>query len=254
MLRYAISIRRASAAAWACAAMGAFAATAGAQSADEILARADENASFKSIRYEGRMEISIGGEVRVKSMVAVAEGSAKALVEFTNPEDRGTRFLKLDKDLWMYFPKEQDTVKISGHLLKEGMMGSDVSYEDALESADYRERYTASLKGREEVDGRPCFVVELSAKSPKAPYERRVMWIDAERYVSLKEEMYAKSGRLLKVSRTLETVKLGGRWFASKVEMESKLRRDTKTLFAMGKVELDPKLDPRQFTMAALTK
>ena len=59
-------------------------------------------------------------------------------MEFTNPEDRGTRYLKRDKNLWIYFPKEQDTVKISGHLLKEGMMGSDVSYEDALESSDYQ--------------------------------------------------------------------------------------------------------------------
>ncbi len=234
-------------------AFGALAALAG-QTAEEVLARLDANSSFRSIRYAGRMEITIGGETRVKSMEAVAMGSDKALIEFTNPEDRGIRYLKLGKDLWMYFPKEADTVKISGHLLKEGMMGSDVSYEDALESSDFRTRYAASIKGREVVDGRQAIVLELAAKAPTAPYDRILLWVDAERWVALKEEMFAKSGRLLKVSRTVEARKVGERWFAASVVMESKLRKDTRTAFVLERLELDVALDARQFSMAALTR
>ena len=225
-----------------------------AQSVDEILAKLDANMSFGNMRYSGKMEITIGGETRYKTMDAVAKGSEKAFAEFTNPEDRGTRYLKLDKDLWIYFPKEQGTVKISGHLLKEGMMGSDVSYEDALESRDFKVKYGATLKGRETVGDRDCFVVQLDAKLPTAAYDRRVMWVDAERYVVLKEEMYAKSGKLLKTSSTLEVVRIGERWYPSRTEYVSKLRNNTKTLLAMSKIEIDVALDERQFTMAALTK
>jgi outer membrane lipoprotein-sorting protein len=125
---------------------GLAASAAPAQSVDDILSMVDANVSYTSIRYSGRMEITIAGESRYKTMDAVAQGSSKAFVEFTNPEDRGVRYLKRDKNLWIYFPSEQDTVKISGHLLKEGMMGSDVSYEDALESSDYRVKYSAALK------------------------------------------------------------------------------------------------------------
>jgi outer membrane lipoprotein-sorting protein len=236
------------------ASLAAFAQAAQPPSADEVLARLDYNSSFKSIRYSGRMEITIGGETRVKVMTAIALGSDKALIEFTNPEDRGIRYLKLAKDLWMYFPKEADTVKISGHLLKEGMMGSDVSYEDALESRDFRTRYAASVKGDDRVDGRAAWILELTAKVPTAPYDRILMWVDAERFVTLKQEMYAKSGKMLKVSRTLEAKKVGSRWFATSVEMESKLRKNTKTAFVLDKLELDVPLDERQFSMAALTK
>jgi outer membrane lipoprotein-sorting protein len=225
-----------------------------AQSVDEILAKVDANMSFGNMRYSGKMEITIGGETRYKTMNAVAKGSDKAFAEFTNPEDRGTRYLKLDKDLWIYFPKEQDTVKISGHLLKEGMMGSDVSYEDALESRDFKVKYSATLKGREAVDGRDCFVVQLDAKVPTAAYDRRVMWVDSERYVVLKEEMYAKSGKLLKTSATLEVERVGDRWYPSRTEYVSKLRNNTKTLFEMSKIEIDVALDEKQFTMTALTK
>jgi outer membrane lipoprotein-sorting protein len=233
---------------------GLAASAAPAQSADDILSRVDANVSYTSIRYSGRMEITIAGESRYKTMDAVAQGSSKAFVEFTNPEDRGVRYLKRDKNLWIYFPSEQDTVKISGHLLKEGMMGSDVSYEDALESSDYRVKYSAALNQEDTVGDRRCFVVELSAKVDTAAYDRRVLWIDAERYVSLKQEMYAKSGKLLKVSTTLKVERIGDRWFPSSVEFVSKLRNNTKTVFTMSKVALDVPVDDRQFSMAALTK
>ncbi len=223
-------------------------------SADEILAKVDANMSFGNMRYSGRLEITIGGETRYKTMDAVAMGSEKAFAEFTNPEDRGTRYLKLAKDLWIYFPKEQDTVKISGHLLKEGMMGSDVSYEDALESRDFKIKYGASLKGKESLDGRDCYIIQLDAKVPTAAYDRRVMWVDAERFVVLKEEMYAKSGRLLKTSAALEVQRVGDRWYPSRTEYVSKLRNNTKTLFAMSRIEMDTSIDERQFTMSALTK
>jgi outer membrane lipoprotein-sorting protein len=237
----------------ALAAQAAQAASAAAE-AEALLAKVDSNQSFKSISYSGRMEITIGGETRYKTMRSVAVGADKAFTEFTNPEDRGTRYLKLGKELWIYFPKEQGTVPISGHLLKEGMMGSDVSYEDALESQDYKAKYSAALKGREAAEGRDCYLIELAAKVKTAAYERRLLWIDAERFVTMKEEMYARSGKLLKVSRTLETVKVGSRWFPSKTEVSSKLRSGTKTVFAMADLELDAAVDPKRFTMAALTK
>lgn len=224
-----------------------------AQTVEEILSRLDANMSYGSIRFSARMEITVGRETRSKTMDVVGKGSQKAFAEFTNPEDEGTRYLKLDKKLWIYFPEEQDTVKISGHLLKEGVMGSDISYEDALESSDFLARYSAALRGQETVDGRRAFVVELSARVPAAAYERRLLWIDTERFVILKEEMYAKSGKLLKTGTTTEVSRVGERWFPTRREYVSKLRGNTRTVFAMSEIELDFKLDDRQFSMSSLT-
>jgi outer membrane lipoprotein-sorting protein len=100
---------------------------------EEILARMDLNKAFTTISYTAKMQIAQGSVVRMKTMKAKATSDGKAIVEFTNPEDKGIKYLKIDKNLWIYYPEEDDTVPISGHLLKEGMMGSDVSYEDALE-------------------------------------------------------------------------------------------------------------------------
>jgi len=200
------------------------------------------------------MEIRIGKELRIKTMRVRAIGADKALVEFTNPEDSGTRMLKLAKDLWMYFPKEQDTVRISGHLLKEGMMGSDVSYEDALESDELSSTYSATVSGEAESGGRRAFVVELKALTPKAKFDRRVMLVDAERFVVLSEEMYARSGRLLKTMTALKVESIGGRWYPTVVVLEDKLRKDSSTTMSLDSLRLDIALDPGLFTRAALER
>lgn len=238
-------------------ALGGAAAAAGfgqAPSGAEILARADGNKVFGTVAYTGTMEIDLGRRVLVKEMRSVAEGSAKAFVEFVNPEDAGVRYLKIDKDLWMYFPAEQETVKISGHLLKEGMMGSDVSYEDALESGSLADKYDISVAGTEAVDGRDCWVLDLKAKAKTAPYDRQKLWIDAERYVTLKGEMYAKSGKLVKESRALEVARFGTRWFAVKLRMEDKLKKGGGTVFAMKDLKFDAALPADQFSLRRLAR
>ena len=237
------------------AAMGSWAqAPSAAPAAAELLAKIDGNQAFKSIEYVARMEIRVGKQLRVKAMRAWALGADMAFIEFTNPEDAGTRMLKLAKELWMYFPKEQDTVRISGHLLKEGMMGSDLSYEDALESDELSSMYSALVTGEAVVDGKRAFLLELKAKAPTAKYDRRVLTVDAERSVVLSEEMYARSGRLLKTMTARKVERIGNRWYATVVVMEDKLRKDSSTTVIMESLKLDQALDPGLFTRAALER
>ena len=80
------------------------------------------------------------------------------------------------------------------------------------------------------------------------------MWVDIETFVALKEEMYAKSGRLLKVGNVLETREIGGRNIPVKVEMVNKLRKNSKTVFEMKDVVFDKQMDEEKFTMRYLRR
>jgi outer membrane lipoprotein-sorting protein len=221
-------------------------------SGDQILKRMDANTSYQTIEYDGTLAIYSGDTVRTKEMKATAMGTSKALAEFTNPEDKGTKFLKIDKNLWIYFPSEQDTVKISGHMLKEGMMGSDVSYQDALESDDLFKKYAVTVSGEDTVDGRPCYVLTLGATVKDVQYETRKMWVDEERFVALKQEMYAKSGKLLKVSRVLEVQKIGDRFFPVKEEISDQLKQGSRTQFILADVRLDLPVSESLFSLRNL--
>lgn len=226
----------------------------GEEAAVAILRKVDANQSYSSIQYEGKMEIISGSKSKTKTMLAWSVGSEKAFIEFTNPEDRGVRMLKLGKNLWMYFPKEKDTVKISGALLRQGLMGSDFSYEDAMESDDLLESYAASIVAEETIEGHKSYVLELVARSRDPSYAKRKLWVDADRYIVLKSELFAKSGLLLKVSRTLEVKKLGDRYFPSMVELLDALKKNSRTVMTMTSLVLDAKVDDSRFSLQALTR
>jgi outer membrane lipoprotein-sorting protein len=225
-------------------------------SGEEILRKVDANIKYDTIIYTGKMEIYVNATAapRVKIMKTQGMGTQKAFVEFLNPEDKNTRYLKIDKKMWIYDGEEENVFLISGHMLKQGMMGSDVSYEDALESDALYAKYAIEITGTENVDGRTCTVITLTAKVKEVSYEKRKMWIDTERFIALKEEKYAKSGKLLKESRVLEVRKIGERYFPVKSEVADKLRNGSKTVFSMMEVQLNVPVSEKLFTMQNLQK
>ncbi len=223
--------------------------------AEEIVARMDANAYMASAHLVAKLVIQAGSREITKQMEGWVVGNQKAMVTFLNPGDRGTKYLKLGDELWMFFPDAEDLVKISGHMLKQGMMGSDFSYQDALESEKMGELYEFKLAGVETYDGARCYVLEATALPGKqVSYPKRKIWVDCEKFVARREELYAASGKLLKVSRVEEVKEKGGRTYAGRVVMEDKLKRGSSTTLIIEQVEFDVKIPDDVFSLRNLMR
>ncbi|MCR4403307.1 MAG: outer membrane lipoprotein-sorting protein [Firmicutes bacterium] len=228
---------------------------AGDLTAKEIVSRMDANAYMASAHLVAKLVIRAGNREITKEMEGWVVGNEKAAVTFLNPGDRGTKYLKLGDELWMFFPDAEDLVKISGHMLRQGMMGSDFSYQDALESEKMGELYDFKVAGVEDYGGARCYVLEATALPGKqVSYPRRKIWVDSEKFVAVKEELYAASGRLLKVSRVEELRQKGGRTYASRVVMEDKLKRGSSTTFIIEKIEFDVDIPDDVFSLRSLMR
>ncbi|HBK69168.1 MAG TPA: outer membrane lipoprotein-sorting protein [Firmicutes bacterium] len=224
----------------------------GALTAEEIIKRRDNNEYFDTAKVEAEMVIINRNRRIVKTMTSYAQGD-NGLVIFSNPRDRGTKFLKRGDDLWMFFPDAEDLVKISGHMLNQGIMGSDFSYQDVMESDKLTDLYDFERIGEEEIDGRACYVLEGTAVEGKeVSYYRRKSWIDKERFVGLKEELYTRSGRLLKVMTVTKVKEIEGRWYPLESVMEDKLRKNTRTEFIINSIEFNPQIPLGTFTLENL--
>lgn len=219
---------------------------------EEIIAKRDSNEYIKTAKVHSEMIITNGSRVMTKIMLSLVD-SNNVLVTFENPEDRGTKFLKRSDDLWMFFPDAEDLVKISGHMLKQGMMGSDFSYQDMMESDKLTDLYDFTLLDEEEYEGRACYVLEgIAVEGKEVSYYKRKSWVDKERFIGLKEELYAKSGRLLKESTVSEVKKIEGRWYPVKSVMVDKLKTNTKTDFSVIDIEFNVKIPDGTFTLENL--
>ena len=131
-------------------------------------------------------------------------------------------------------------------------MGSDLSYEDMMDDRKLTEVYSAILAGEEEVEGRKTQILDLTAKVTDAAYHRRKMWIDAERFVPLKEELFAKSGQLLKRTILSDFRLISGRWFPHIMIYKDMLKQGDGTEFKVTGIRFNQEIPEYIFTKAAL--
>jgi len=222
--------------------------------AAELLAQVDDNEVYSSITYDGEMVIEYQGKRFVKKFKAAGRGSSESYVEFTNPEDRGTKYLKREGRLYVYSPDAEEVMLISGHLLKESMMGSDMSYEDTIDNDKLSARYAPTIAGEEEAEGRKAYVLDLAAKKKTESYPRRKLWIDVENGDVLRYELYALSGAKLKEYRLIKAERIGDRRFPVEGEMRDMLRKGSRTGFRMTNVVLDTPIPDSTFSMRNLDR
>jgi outer membrane lipoprotein-sorting protein len=97
-------------------------------------------------------------------------------------------------------------------------------------------------------------VLELIAKDGvDVSYYHRKMWVDQEQFIQLKEEMYASSGKLLKVQTNEKVEQFGNRYYPTISVMEDKLRQNSNTRMIIDKVQFDVVIPPGLFTRQHLT-
>lgn len=223
--------------------------------ADEILRKVDANMNAKTRIVTSKMVIKGRRGSRTISSKSYSEGDTKAFTEYLSPErEKGTKMLKLDDMLWIYSPSSDRTIQLSGHMLRQSVMGSDMSYEEIMEDRKLTDIYAAKVMTEEVVDGRKSWVLELTAKVSDIAYTKRKAWIDQERYVPLKEELYAKSGKLLKKITYSNVEKVSGRWFPKKINYKDVLKVGDGTDFIMESIQLNPSIPDYIFSKASLKK
>jgi outer membrane lipoprotein-sorting protein len=222
-------------------------------SADKIIEQIDRNMASKNRILTATMIVHATRGERTMEMKVWSEGTKRSFTEYLSPaREKGTKMLKLADQLWMFSPSADRIIQISGHMLRQSVMGSDLSYEDMMDDRKLTDVYNAVVIGPDNLDGRPCWVLELRAKTEDIAYYMRKMWIDQERNIPLKEEWYAKAGKLLKQTTLSEVKKISGRWFPTKMIYKDMLKTGAGTEFIVDDIQFDTAIPESVFSKAAL--
>ena len=220
-----------------------------------ILERVDDNYTAENRRATSTMVIKGRRATRTLQAESWIQSVDKAFTEYLSPaREKGTKMLKIGDELWIYSPATDRIIKIAGHMLKRSVMGSDLSYEDYMEDPRLSNIYNAELSGDENINGRDCHILELSAKKEGIAYYRRKMWVDKERYLPLKEELFAKSGKLLKRFVINEVFKVGKRWYPKRMVFKDVLKKGDGTEFIIDAIEFDVEIPEYIFSKASLRR
>jgi len=223
---------------------------------NEILQAMDANLYAKSQVYTSKMIVHGRRSSRTIEFRSWVVGINNAFTEYLSPpREAGTKMLKSGDKLWTYSPQTDRVIQISGHMLRQSVMGSDMSYKDMMEEQPLLEMYKATLEGTEIINNRSHHVLLLEAKIMGLSYPKRRAWVDAEYFLPMKEELYAKSGKLLKSTSMDGVMKIQGRWFPTRFIFKDELKRNSKgTEWIIDDIQFDVEIPDSRFSKARLRK
>ncbi len=123
----------------------------------EDLYRSDESIS----RCE--LIVTKSGRTRTFRMKVWTKGEEKALVVIlAPPRQKGTATLKVEENLWNYFPRINRTIRIPPSMMLSSWMGSHFTNDDLVRESSYTDDYTYELGGRSQDP--PGWLIQFDAK------------------------------------------------------------------------------------------
>lgn len=222
----------------------------------KIVSTMDKNLNSKNRVLTSEMIIHGRRKSRTIKSKSWSIGTEKSFTENLSPaREAGTKMLKLEEKLWTYSPQTDRIIQISGHMLRQSVNGSDMSYKDMMETRSISEIYNLTLEESIFIDNRDHWVIYMEAKVKGLSYPKRRAWIDKEYFLPIKEELYAKSGKLLKTTSMSNIKKIQGRWFPFHYKFKDELKRNSRgTEWIINEIEFDNEISESRFSKALLRK
>lgn len=212
-----------------------------ADSASEIITKADLKMRGQSSYTEMTMQIVRPSWTRSMSMKAWTKEQNYSLVLVTAPaQDKGSSSLKRFKEMWNWVPNIERIIKIAPSMLGQSWMGSDFTNDDLINQSSIVVDYTHKLIKEEVFDKAPCWVVEATPK-PNAPvvWGKQVIWISKGEYNMRKVEYYDEFEDLINTMSTFDVKILGGRKIPARQEMQPEDKPDQKTVLLYHKAQFN---------------
>ena len=191
----------------------------------------------------GSLQISDRFGTRTKTFISTAVGDDRSLLEFTNPEEAGQKILRLDDEIYLYFPEAEEVIHLQGAALRENVLGSDFSYEDMTGESSLLDDYEVELEGTEPIDGHDCYRLRLTATRRDVVYPIQVVWIDAAQFVTRRVEQFSRRGRPLKEMVISDYREVGDKLIPVRLEMSDLMKKDSRTVFLIDTIEVDIAVD-----------
>lgn len=226
--------------------------TAVGQSAQDIIRQA-ENArrGIESSQAEMTMTIVRPDWSREMTMKSWSKGDDYALMLVTAPaRDAGMATLKRENEVWNWVPRIERTIKLPRSMMSQSWMGSDFTNNDLVQEVSIIDDYDHRIVKDSTVEGRNCWKIELIPHEDAAVVWGKIYaWVDKAEYITMRNEFYDEDGYLINIMQSSEVKTLGGRTFATKLEMIPVEEEGHKTVLEYHSIVFDQSMNDSFFSV-----
>ena len=190
------------------------------QTAKEIITKADEKMRGKSSYSE--MKITTVRPKWQKEMILKTwtKGSDYSVSLVMSPaKEKGSVFLKRENEVWNYLPTLDRTIKLPPSMMMQSWMGTDLTNDDLVKQSSTVIDYTHKILGEENIDGLPCWKLELIPKEEASVvWGKIISWIDKADYMQMKSEFYDEDDELVNLMKGSAVKVFSGKKLTSIIE------------------------------------
>jgi outer membrane lipoprotein-sorting protein len=233
-----------------CVALGA-----NANYADKWLDYAEDQMRGDRSHGEMVMTIQTPNWTRTLEIESDIEGKKQALSTINSPaKEKGIRTLRLDNNMWNYFPKLKRKVAVSSSMLLASWMGSDFTNDDILKASSMSEDYSHKFNKDETIGGESFKVIDNLAKS-----NSKVMWPKIVTVASKKDclpryyRYYDKQGKLRRTLTFSDVKVFDGHKVPAHWEMVPEDDKTKKTVIDYKSIKFNISFKPNHFSQKSLT-
>jgi outer membrane lipoprotein-sorting protein len=217
--------------------------------AEDLLRRVDELYRANTSEASIRMQIVTPNWERTMEMQVWSEGMEKTFIRILAPKkDRGIATLKLDVEMWNYFPKVNKTIKVPPSMMMSSWMGSDFTNDDLVKEASLADDYTVTR----EDEACQSLLTLVPNEDTVTVWAKIEVLVDLEQLLPLEQRYYNERGERVRTMTFYDLKEFSGHMLPSRLEMVPHNKEGHKTVIHYDELLLDVELDENIFTWAAL--
>ena len=187
---------------------------------------------------------------RTMQMESSSVGQQDAFIRILSPKkDRGISTLKLDKEMWNFFPKINKVIRVPPSMMMGSWMGSDFTNDDLVKQTTLTQEYDLQL-----TETPTEYNITLLPREKTVTVWGRIDYIvNKEHLVPVNQNFYDDEGVMIRKMVFSELKDFGGRIMPSVMEMIPLNKEGHRTVIIYDNLEFDPPdVDESTFTLRHL--
>lgn len=173
---------------------------------------------------------------RTMTMESTSLGNEKAFIRILSPKkDRGIATLKLDKEMWNYFPKINKVIKVPPSMMMGSWMGSDFTNDDLVKETTLADEYALQL-----VETDDLYTITLLPREQTVTVWGKIEYtIDKKSMVPVQQVFFEDDGTKVRVLTYKEPKQFADILLPSIMEMVPLNKEGHKTVVIYDTLELN---------------
>lgn len=219
-----------------------------------LLKKVDE--LYRADSSQGTLEMTIQTPhwSRTLSMRIWTRSMNDTLITIDRPKkDHGISTLRLNREMWNYFPKINRVMKVPPSMMMGSWMGSDFTNDDLVRETSLTEEYTLTLPKDKQTE-ETHFLVLTPKKDAPTVWGRIEIVVEKKRLLPRTQTYFDEKGEAIRRMTLTEVKRFGTREIPSKLTMKNLKKKKQSTTIVYKNMKFNEKLPGNIFSLQYLQR